>query len=227
MNLLEALLDSWDRNNRITVNLLRALPDGVMDLAAAPGSPTIAQLFTHMHYVRLVFVEEDAPEFTRPMVGGEWDAEHNRAQLEAWLYESAQAVRDAVTSRFESGRAMERHYDTFTSRVFGGRKIEYLWFGRSGRPLVMFPTSGGRFHENEDRTLVGSLADYVDEGWSLRLAQVEWVIATGETDSLVNETKNFTHVLRTKGIQVHCEVWPGVFGHDWPFWKEHLRRFLP
>ena len=111
MNLLEALLDSWDRNNRITVNLLRALPDGVMDLAAAPGSPTIAQLFTHMHYVRLVFVEEDAPEFTRPMVGGEWDAEHNRAQLEAWLYESAQAVRDAVTSRFESGRAMERHYD--------------------------------------------------------------------------------------------------------------------
>jgi esterase/lipase superfamily enzyme len=56
---------------------------------------------------------------------------------------------------------------------------------------------------------------------------VEWVIATGETDSLVNETRGFTHVLRSKGIPVHCEVWPGVFGHDWPFWKEHLRRFLP
>ena len=67
----------------------------------------------------------------------------------------------------------------------------------------------------------------MDESWSRRLANVEWVIATGETDSLVNETKNFTHVLRTKGIPVHAEVWPGVFGHDWPFWKEHLRRFLP
>ncbi len=237
---------------------------------------------------------------------------------------------------------MERHYDTFKSRNLGGRTIEYLWFGRSGRPLVMFPTSGGRFHENEDRNLVGSLADYVDEGrlqvccidafndetwnnsrlhpaervqrhdlfdrylseelfpmvaaragrgdtavygasmggyhavnfaarhpeqvkrcialsglfdnrrmldghwddlcyyhcptcfipnmdegWARRLAQVEWVIATGETDSLVNETRTFTHILRSKGIPVHCEVWPGVFGHDWPFWKEHLRRFLP
>ena len=26
--LLEALLDSWDRNNTILVNLLRALPEG-------------------------------------------------------------------------------------------------------------------------------------------------------------------------------------------------------
>ena len=109
--MLDALLDSWERNNRITINLLRALPDGVMDLAAAPGSPTIAQLFTHMHYVRLVFVEEDAPEFARPMVGREWDGEHDRARLEAWLQESAQAVRNAVNGRLESGRAMDRHYD--------------------------------------------------------------------------------------------------------------------
>ena len=27
------------------------------------GSPSIAKLFTHIHYVRLVFVFEDAPEF--------------------------------------------------------------------------------------------------------------------------------------------------------------------
>jgi uncharacterized damage-inducible protein DinB len=109
--MLDALLDSWDRNNRITINLLRALPDGVMDLAAAPGGPTIAQLFTHMHYVRLVFVEEDAPEFARPVVGRQWAAERDRARLEAWLHESALAVREAVAGRLESGRAMDRHYD--------------------------------------------------------------------------------------------------------------------
>jgi uncharacterized damage-inducible protein DinB len=110
--LLEALLDSWDRNNLITVNLLRALPEGVMDLKATPDSPSIAQLFTHMHYCRLVFVEEDAPEFAKPVPQqGEWRAEHDRAILEAWLNESAQAVRDAVKGRLESGRAMDRHYD--------------------------------------------------------------------------------------------------------------------
>ena len=109
--LLEALLDSWDRNNLITVNLLRALPEGVMDLTAAAGSPTIAQLFTHMHYCRLVFVEEDAPEFARPLQGRGWAAERDRATLEAWLNDSAQAVGDAVKGRLESGRAMDRHYD--------------------------------------------------------------------------------------------------------------------
>ena len=109
--LLDALLDSWDRNNLITVNLLRALPDGVMDLKATPNSPSLAQLFTHMHYCRLVFVEEDAPEFAKPVPQGEWRAEHDRARLEAWLHESAQAVRDAVRHTVETGSAMLRHYD--------------------------------------------------------------------------------------------------------------------
>ena len=51
--MLDALLDSWDRNNIITVNLLRSVPPDAMDLTPADGSPSIAQLFMHMHYVRL------------------------------------------------------------------------------------------------------------------------------------------------------------------------------
>jgi uncharacterized damage-inducible protein DinB len=61
-SLLEALLDSWDRNNTILVNLLRALPEGGLEARAMEGSPSVAQLFTHIHYVRLAFVFEDAPE---------------------------------------------------------------------------------------------------------------------------------------------------------------------
>ncbi len=109
--MLDALLDSWDRNNRITVNLLRALPEGVMDLTAAPNSPTIAQLFTHMHYCRLIFVEEDAPEFARPLTGRGWAAERDRARLEEWLHDSARAVREAVKHKVKTGDEMLRHYD--------------------------------------------------------------------------------------------------------------------
>ena len=47
--LLDALLDSWDRNNTILINLLRALPEEGMDLRAADGSPTVAELFMHIH----------------------------------------------------------------------------------------------------------------------------------------------------------------------------------
>ena len=66
----------------------------------------------------------------------------------------------------------------------------------------------------------------MDHEWCEKLRSVEWVIATGETDSLVEETRSFSNILRRKEIPVHSEIWPGVFGHDWPYWKEHLRRFV-
>jgi len=77
--LLEALLDSWDRNNTILVNLLRALPEAVWHFRPAAGSPSVGELFTHIHYCRLVFVQEDAPEFARPLPEKEWAAERDAA----------------------------------------------------------------------------------------------------------------------------------------------------
>jgi uncharacterized damage-inducible protein DinB len=110
-SLLEALLDSWDRNNTILVNLLRALPEGGLEARAMESSPSIAELFTHIHYVRLVFVLEDAPEFARNMPEEEWVAERDPARIARMLNDSARAVRDAVKSRVEAGRDMNLHYD--------------------------------------------------------------------------------------------------------------------
>jgi uncharacterized damage-inducible protein DinB len=110
-SLLEPLLDSWDRNNRILVNFLRALPEGGLDARAMEGSPTVAELFTHIHYVRLVFVHEDAPEFVQTPPAGEWVNERDRGRLAGMLDESARVVRDAVRSRIETGRGMDLHYD--------------------------------------------------------------------------------------------------------------------
>ena len=109
--LLEALLDSWDRNNTILVNLLRALPEGALEAKASEGSPSIARLFHHIHYCRLVFVLEDAPEFARTMPEGEWRDERDRDRIATMLNESAQALRDAVRGRLEAGREMDVHYD--------------------------------------------------------------------------------------------------------------------
>lgn len=109
--LLEPLLDSWDRNNTITVNLLGAVPHDAMDLRPMEGSPSIAQLFTHMHFVRLIFVVEDAPEFARELPQGEWSVERDRDRLAQMLNDSAAAVRDAVRNRIETGREMNVHYD--------------------------------------------------------------------------------------------------------------------
>ena len=109
--LLEALLDSWDRNNTILVNLLRALPEGGLEARAMEGGPSVAELFTHIHYVRLVFVFEDAPEFARGVPVKEWVAERDPDRIAQMLNDSARAVRDAVKGRVETGREMNVHYD--------------------------------------------------------------------------------------------------------------------
>ena len=110
-SLLEALLDSWNRNNTILLNLLRALPEGGLEARAMESSPSIAELFTHIHFVRLVFVVEDAPEFARELPEQEWVGERDPARMAQMLNDSAKAVRDAVKSRVEAGRDMNLHYD--------------------------------------------------------------------------------------------------------------------
>ena len=235
---------------------------------------------------------------------------------------------------------MYREYGQWHSPSLG-RTMEFLWFGKFGRPVMLFPTSGGGFNENEDFQLTAALSDKVDRGeiqlvcvdsvdqeswynrsvhpavraarhaqydaylrhemvpyvfnraergdlavygasfgayhaanfagrypdvvrraicfsgvydthsfldgyWddtcyfhcptayipnldfegAGRLASVEWVIATGEYDTLVQQNRDFSSMLSGKGIPNHSEFWGGVFGHDWPWWRENIRRFV-
>jgi len=110
-SLFEALLDSWDRNNTILVNLLRAIPQDALGTRAMESSPSVGELFGHIHYVRLVFISEDVPELAVAVPAEEWVAEQDPVRMSQLLNESAKAVRDAVKSRVETGRAMDSHYD--------------------------------------------------------------------------------------------------------------------
>jgi uncharacterized damage-inducible protein DinB len=110
-SVLDVLLESWARNNTILLNLLHAIPDAGLDARAGGGSPSVAEMFSHIAYVRLVFVSEDAPEFAAPVPEREWTVEHDRNQLAQSLNVSANVVRDAVKGRIASGRPMDMHYD--------------------------------------------------------------------------------------------------------------------
>jgi len=68
---------------------------------------------------------------------------------------------------------MHREYVKWDSPILG-RPMEMLWFGHSGRPMIWFPTSQGRFHEDEDFGLVGAVADHLDAG-RLQVACVDSV----------------------------------------------------
>jgi esterase/lipase superfamily enzyme len=44
------------------------------------------------------------------------------------------------------------------------RDMEILSFGRAGMPVIVFPTSMGRFHDYEDQGMIATLAPKIDTG---------------------------------------------------------------
>ena len=102
---------SADTLAKLTRNAVHVQPEGGLEARAMEGSPSIAELFTHIHFVRLVFVSEDAPEFARNLPEEEWLVERDPGRIAQMLNDSAMAVRDAVKSRVEAGRDMNLHYD--------------------------------------------------------------------------------------------------------------------
>jgi esterase/lipase superfamily enzyme len=58
---------------------------------------------------------------------------------------------------------MNREYHKwYSSRL--GREMELLVFGHAGLPVIVYPTSGGRFFEFEDRGMVSALWDRIAGG---------------------------------------------------------------
>jgi len=109
--LLEALLDSWDRNNTILVNLLRAVPEGGLEAQALEGSKTVAEMFLHIQGTRQFVLSEDAPEFAREPLKKGWRETRDRDRIAEMLNESARAVRAAVKTKVETGEQMLVRYD--------------------------------------------------------------------------------------------------------------------
>ena len=115
-SLLEALLNSWDRNNTILVNLLRAVPEGGLEARAVHGGKTlgsmsVAEMFLHIHGTRQFLLSEDAPEFALEPLKEGWRETRDPDRIAQMLNESARAVREAVKSRVETGREMLVRYD--------------------------------------------------------------------------------------------------------------------
>lgn len=59
---------------------------------------------------------------------------------------------------------MHRAYHHWESPSLG-RPMELLMFGHAGAPVIVFPTSQGRFYEYEDRGMVNALRQHLEQGW--------------------------------------------------------------
>lgn len=67
-------------------------------------------------------------------------------------------------AKFFAGQAIHREYHRWYSHRLG-RDMELLVFGHAGLPVLVFPTSMGRFYDWEDRGMVGVLAPSIAAGY--------------------------------------------------------------
>jgi len=237
---------------------------------------------------------------------------------------------------------MHREYLSWHSPSLG-RPMELLWFGHGGHPMLWFPTSMGRFYQNEDFGLVGAVGDLIEAGvirvacvdsvdaesfyakdrppaarlarhdqydrylrdevvpwvgaragtggkiatlgcsfgayhavnfgfrhpdlvdqvvgfsgkydihgfldghwddtayfhcptayvanmgadWIRALSQMDIAIVTGETDNILEGSRQMIGILEAKGIPHRGHVWGAPYGHDWPWWKAQIRHYVP
>jgi uncharacterized damage-inducible protein DinB len=118
-SVLEALLDSFQRNNTILLNLLRALPEGGMDARAIEGSQSVGVQFSHVQNTRLFWLEQVAPEFGEGLIqlfgqdGDDWLAERDPQRITQALNESARAICDAVKNRLETDQPMKGEHASY------------------------------------------------------------------------------------------------------------------
>ena len=237
---------------------------------------------------------------------------------------------------------MHREYIAWDSPALG-RKMDLLWYGHAGKPMIWFPTSAGRFYQNEDFGLVGAVGDLIDGGaiqvccvdsvdsesfyarnrpppdrirrhdqydqylasevvpfarsrapmhgriatlgasfgayhavnfgfrhpdlvdkvvgfsgkydihsfldgywdelcyfhcptanvpnmdgeWVGRLNSMDIAIVTGETDNILEGSKQMIGILAARGIRHRGDIWGAPYGHDWPWWKVQIRSYVP
>lgn len=103
----DAVLDAWERHNRVLLNLLSLVPPHGLARRAADGSPTVAQMFTHMHHERMVSVQENAPECAGPVPTTEWVDEQSADRIADMLRASSACVRNAVLTRTHARRSFD------------------------------------------------------------------------------------------------------------------------
>lgn len=112
-SVLEAVLNSYQRNNTILINLLHALPEGGLDAKALEGSQSVAVQFSHIHQTRLFWLSQTAPTLAEGLAplfrkdGEDWLAERDPRHIEQALNQSANAICEAVKDRLHTGQAMK------------------------------------------------------------------------------------------------------------------------
>jgi esterase/lipase superfamily enzyme len=67
----------------------------------------------------------------------------------------------------------------------------------------------------------------MNDTWTGRLNTMDICIVTGETDNILEGSRQMIGILAAKGIRHRGDIWAAPYGHDWPWWKTQIRSYVP
>jgi uncharacterized damage-inducible protein DinB len=96
------LVETWNIHDRINLYLLQAIPADALGSALTPKHRTVAQLFAHIHNVRLMWLKAAAPDLMKGLSKLEKDQADN-ATLASALEASGRAIATLVQKAIAEG----------------------------------------------------------------------------------------------------------------------------
>ena len=96
-------LEAWDIHNRVNLFLLDAVePEHLKDVSASKGR-NVGEQFAHIHNVRLMWLQQAAPELIGELKKIEKDGAPDKELLRRSLADSGRAMRLLLAKGVESG----------------------------------------------------------------------------------------------------------------------------
>jgi len=121
MDLIEALLDSWDRQCRIVDAVATLIDEGNRHVLPSEDGWSLDRHLAHMHGVRRFFLSQVAPEHAAALTSASADTEGSPLAdldaIKACLVASGKAVRAAVKEALEKGGPMAGEHVVYDNGV--------------------------------------------------------------------------------------------------------------
>ena len=102
--MIDQLCETWAINNRINLYLLDAIPEDVMSAVQATGKGwNVGQQFAHIHNIRLMWLENAAPDLFSDLHKIEKENSSDKALLRTSLEASGIAMEVLIRRAAEAG----------------------------------------------------------------------------------------------------------------------------
>ena len=157
MNTLDAILETWQRNTRVILNILRALPEGGIDARDQGGTWAIAHHLADMQGGNVYWLEKSAPRFAEGLEqlytenagvisGPKTEPERDPQKIIAAFERANEAVERAVRHHVETG---EPFGDVYAHPVFFLQHMLWHQAYHTGQIVWALKQSGMRFSDDQ------------------------------------------------------------------------------